>query len=149
MSARACANAGKRLCKPAEWQMACRGAQGRKFPYGSEYTPGVCNVLRESHPAQLLHLNASINHTDPRLNLVEDADGRLLRPTGGSPQCRSEWGSDGAYDMVGNLDEWVEEPSGEFMGGFYSRGTKEGCDAAITAHPTSYYDYSLGVRCCR
>jgi hypothetical protein len=51
--------------------------------------------------------------------------------------------------MVGNLDEWVEEPSGEFMGGFYSRGTKEGCDAAITAHPTSYYDYSLGVRCCR
>jgi hypothetical protein len=49
--------------------------------------------------------------------------------------------------MVGNLDEWVAD--GGFSGGFFSRGTREGCDARITSHPPEYFDYSLGARCCR
>jgi hypothetical protein len=145
---RACRTAGKRLCTKAEWVTACRGQLQRKFPYGHEYAPGRCNVLRNSHPAKLLHNNASINHTDPRLNIVSDDDGPLLRKTGANPACRSEWGSDAVYDMVGNLDEWVDDPGGMFLGGFYSRGTREGCDAQISSHPRNYYDYSLGVRCC-
>jgi hypothetical protein len=145
----ACANAGKRLCTPAEWVLACRGQGGRKFPYGDQYRDAACNVNRSEHPARVLHGNASINHMDPRLNLVEGPDGPLLRRTGATPECRSEWGDDAVFDMVGNLDEWVDDPGGRFQGGFYSRNTKEGCDAAITAHPPAYYDYSLGVRCCR
>jgi hypothetical protein len=50
--------------------------------------------------------------------------------------------------MVGNLDEWIDDPKGKFLGGFYSRSTRDGCEASITAHPRVYFDYSLGVRCC-
>ncbi len=147
-AARACERAGKRLCTTDEWTTACRGQQGRSFPYGDHYEHGVCNVFRAAHPAALLHGDASQGHLDPRLNLVEGPDGPLLRTTGATPRCVSSWGNDGAYDMVGNLDEWVDDGAGAFMGGFYARATRSGCDARITAHPKPYADYSLGVRCC-
>ncbi len=145
----ACENAGKRLCTRGEWVRACRGQANRPFPYGERYRDGICNVHRKNHPASLLHGNSSENHTDPRLGLTEDEAGPLLRRTGATPECVSRWGADGIYDMVGNLDEWVDEPGGTFVGGFYSRATREGCDAAIETHSPSYFDYSLGTRCCR
>jgi len=145
---RACQNAGKRVCTQGEWVLACRGERARKFPYGDEYEPGRCNVFREAHPAALLHGDASIHHLDPRLNLTQDHGRPLLRRTGETSDCRSEWGSDAVYDMVGNLDEWVDDPGGTFVGGFFARATKQGCEAAITSHPPEYFDYSLGVRCC-
>jgi formylglycine-generating enzyme len=145
----ACRNAGKRLCRLEEWVTACRGEANRKFPYGDAYEPGRCNVFREAHPAAVLHADPSTNHLDPRLNLVRADGGPLLRRTGATPSCRSAWGADGVYDMVGNLDEWVDDENGMFAGGFFSRGTKEGCDARITSHPREYFDYSLGVRCCK
>lgn len=144
----ACTHAGKRLCTREEWVAACRGERGRKFPYGDRYVDGACNVFRSAHPAQLLHGDASINHLDPRLNLVEYDGKPLLRKTGATDGCRSQWGEDAAYDMVGNLDEWVDAEEGVFVGGFYSRATREGCDAAISSHPPEYFDYSLGTRCC-
>jgi formylglycine-generating enzyme len=146
---KACDNAGKRLCKPDEWTMACKGQRATKFPYGDNYAEGVCNVFREAHPAVVLYGDASKNHLDPRLNLAEGERGPLLRKTGATPQCRSEWGQDAVYDMVGNLDEWVDDERGAFQGGFYARATREGCDARISVHPPPYFDYSLGVRCCR
>jgi formylglycine-generating enzyme required for sulfatase activity len=146
---RACKNAGKRLCKAEEWVKACRGQQRRQFPYGEQYVAGACNVFRESHPAQLLHGNASEGHLDPRLNQVTGEGGPLLRETGSLDRCKSEWGSDAIYDMVGNLDEWVDDEQGAFHGGFFSRATRLGCDARITTHPRQYLDYSLGVRCCK
>lgn len=146
---RACKNAGKRLCREEEWVVACRGHANRKFPYGDTFESGRCNVFRESHPASVLHGNPSINHSDPRLNLVSVRGRPLLRTTGTTPECKSEWGSDAIYDMVGNLDEWIDDPEGTFVGGFFSRGTREGCDSKITSHGPTYYDYSLGVRCCK
>ncbi len=145
----ACKNAGKRLCTRSEWVKACRGDQDRKYPYGDRYEAMACNVNRHHHPAQLLHGNASRHHLDPRLNLTEDEDGPLLRRTGSTEACVSTWGDDGIYDMVGNLDEWIFEPEGSFLGGFYSRATKEGCHSSIDSHDPGYLDYSLGTRCCR
>ena len=144
-----CANAGKRLCRIEEWVTACRGQQNRKFPYGEQYVEGACNVCRATHPARALHGNASIGHLDPRLNLVTEDGDPLLRKTGATPRCKSEWGTDAVYDMVGNLDEWIDDPEGTFVGGFFSRGTHEGCDSIIEVHDYTYYDYSLGVRCCK
>jgi len=145
----ACASAGKRLCTEREWQIACRGEADQDFPYGPRYEASACNVFRSTHPAIVLHGNASVGHLDPRLNLVRDREGPLLRRTGESERCRSVWGADAIYDMVGNLDEWVDDPGGAFQGGFYARATKLGCAARITSHPRGYRDYSLGVRCCR
>jgi hypothetical protein len=145
----ACRAAGKRLCTLEEWTIACRGEKNRRFPYGDDYEDGACNVSREAHPASVLHGNASIHHLDPRLNLVRGPLGPLLRRTGESPRCRSEWSGDAVFDMVGNLDEWVDDAEGTFAGGFYSRATKDGCEARIESHPMEYFDYSLGVRCCR
>jgi hypothetical protein len=145
----ACAAAGKRLCSLDEFVTACRGEGDTLFPYGDTYEDGVCNVFREDHPAAILHGNASVGHLDPRLNRVVSRGRPMLERTGDSPACRSRWGSDAVYDMVGNLDEWVDEGNGAFAGGFYARSTRSGCEALVTAHPKAYLDYSTGVRCCR
>lgn len=147
---RACKNAKKRLCTREEWTTACRSEKNTKFPYGDSFERQRCNVWRYVHPAFELHENSSIGHRDPRLNLLvnEDVD-PLLRPTGATKGCASHWGTDAIYDMVGNLDEWVEDESGVFLGGFYSRSTTQGCEAQVTNHSPIYYDYSTGFRCCR
>lgn len=146
---RACENAGKRLCKHQEWLLACRGQEGRRFPYGEHYEPGRCNVSRELHPATILHGKYAFGQLDPRLNLVESKGTPLLRKTGESPECVSHWGEDAIHDMVGNLDEWIDDPRGTFLGGFYARDMPWGCDARIEIHSADYYDYSIGARCCR
>jgi Sulfatase-modifying factor enzyme 1 len=145
----ACKNANKRLCTWDEWKTACRGEKDRQFPYGEEYAQGACNIFRRLHPAAELHDNPSIGHTDPRLNLVKDGADPLLRKTGATPRCKSEWGDEAAWDMNGNLDEWVEDDKGRFVGGFFSRSKRDGCESSVGAHPVTYFDYSTGVRCCR
>jgi hypothetical protein len=146
----ACENAGKRLCKKEEWVQACKGQRQTKFPYGDQYAQGKCNVWRTYHPAHILHGSSAIGHGDPRLNLViETGTKPLLLTTGASQACVSRWGEDGVYDMVGNLDEWIDDEAGVFLGGFYARSTTKGCDAEIRSHAPVYYDYSTGVRCCK
>ena len=56
----------------------------------------------------------------------------------------------GAYDMMGNLHEWTADPEGTFRGGFYvdTQINGPGCTYVTTAHPTTWHDYSTGVRCC-
>ncbi len=144
-----CEAAGKRLCTRDEWKHACRGAADRMFPYGDAYEEGACNVNGSVHPGVVLHDNAAVGHLDPRLDRVETDRGPLLALTGQRPRCASRWGDDAVYDMVGNLDEWVDEKGGAFAGGFYARGTTAGCEAIVTAHPFGYLDYSTGVRCCK
>jgi formylglycine-generating enzyme len=145
----ACKNAGKRLCTLDEWRTACRGEEDRDHPYGDEFEPKKCNVVRDTHPGVLLWENPSINHTDPRFNLITDKQGPLLRKTGATATCASRWGDDAIYDMVGNLDEWIDDPAGTFVGAFYARGRRDGCRAAIENHVFSYADYSTGARCCK
>ncbi len=144
----ACEQSGKRLCSLDEWTTACRGARGTQYPYGDTFSAASCNVFREEHPAHLLHGSFSTGLLDPRLNQVAYQGEPLLRATGASPACKSAWGDDAVYDMVGNLDEWVDDPDGTFVGGFYARATRSGCDAKVSAHPATYFDYSTGVRCC-
>ncbi|HEX3776976.1 MAG TPA: SUMF1/EgtB/PvdO family nonheme iron enzyme [Polyangiaceae bacterium] len=146
LAKRACENAHKRLCTKDEWVSACRGQKDQQFPYGDDFRAGKCNVHRLLHAGYELHATSSIGLLDPRLNLVEEGNDPLLHLTGATASCASEWGSDRIYDMVGNLDEWVEDSM--FLGGFYARPTTKGCDAQISSHAESYFDYSTGTRCC-
>jgi len=147
---RACEAAGKRLCSEEEWVTACRGRKNTKHPYGKKFRAGKCNVFRALHPAYELHGNSSLGHLDPRLHLViEEGKSPLLFTTGEAKECVSEVRDGEIYDMVGNLDEWVDDPKGTFVGGFFSRQTRSGCGAKVENHGAAYTDYSLGTRCCK
>ncbi|EYF01526.1 SUMF1/EgtB/PvdO family nonheme iron enzyme [Chondromyces apiculatus] len=147
-AALACKNAGKRLCAIEEWRTACMGEQAQQFPYGPKFQGGKCNVFRETHPALVLHDDMTRGHSDPRLNQVRHKGRPLLRRTGETSTCMSTWEGDAVADMVGNLDEWVADDEGTFVGGFYARSTRDGCMSAVTAHTFDYFDYSTGIRCC-
>ncbi len=170
-AASACELAGKRLCTVTEWYAACRGERDTQFPYGTSYVKGRCNVGK-GHVLSILH------GRDPRKWKYEEFNDPALhqRPgfiadTGAYDECVS---SDGVFDLVGNLHEWVSdrvEPGiaeklpltpgvksrvhanlgkGVFMGGFFSTTNQhgEGCSFVTMAHEPRYHDYSTGFRCC-
>jgi formylglycine-generating enzyme required for sulfatase activity len=153
----ACENAGKRLCTKQEWTKACKGEDETKYPYGNTRQEGKCNDRRARHALFRLH-GTWDHHHDPRAHLVESENSPLLKRTGSLPECSSKWGADAVYDMVGNLDEWVDDNhrnpqgklKGSFMGGFYSyHENVDGCDTITTGHSVTFDGYSVGTRCCK
>lgn len=143
----ACAEASKRLCRREEWQLACRGREGRTYPYGDERLPGECNDARARHPAIELfgrrdrEAFAQLDHSC--INQLPDG----LARTGDHPGCVTPGG---IFDLMGNLHEWIADPQGTFQGGFYvdTVGNGPGCLYRTTAHIVHYWDYSTGFRCC-
>ncbi|MFO0664447.1 MAG: SUMF1/EgtB/PvdO family nonheme iron enzyme [Polyangiaceae bacterium] len=139
----ACRASGKRLCKSWEWRFACRGPFQNQYPYGNDRVAGRCNDHGKS-AVQALHVSykggfKALN--DPRLGLQPGT----LAKTAEHEGCESPFG---AYDMVGNVHEWVAE--GTFAGGYYldTSLNGEGCDYQTSRHNASYHDYSTGFRCC-
>ncbi len=172
-AAQACFNAGKRLCSMREWKTACMGVSRTTFPYGNQEREGACNT-RKPHLLSLLHGNSAKNWSrddidDPVINSIP---GYLAKP-GAYSGCVSDFG---AYDMVGNVHEWVIDlvdariaasmpyigkdgrtrngrsaiGNGIFMGGFASSANQngKGCNYATIAHLPNHHDYSVGFRCC-
>jgi hypothetical protein len=147
IAARACGEAGKRLCTDDEWLRACQGGAGSTYPYGATRMDGVCNDARAQHPAieyfgtSAEWIWSELDH--PCLNQLPDG----LATTGEHEGCVSE---DGALDMMGNLHEWTADPAGTFRGGFYvdTRINGNGCLYRTTAHDVGHWDYSTGFRCC-
>jgi sulfatase-modifying factor enzyme 1 len=143
----ACLASGKRLCTDTEWLRACQGSKDTTYPYGDVLEPGVCNDARDVHPAVEYYgtTDPSIfSHLDnPCLNQLPDS----LDPSGARFGCETD---EGAFDMMGNLHEWTDNPAGSFRGGYYVDTVKNGpgCLYVTTAHDTSYWDYSTGFRCC-
>lgn len=154
----ACKNAGKRLCAPREWKTACRGPQQTLYPYGDTRRANVCNDRFDKptgHPVTRLFKETKTRGdkqskmwtpafmNDPRLHELSDT----VKATGESEGCTNDYG---VFDMVGNLHEWVADPKGTFMGGFFmdTRINGEGCEYRTTAHDFGYHDYSTGFRCC-
>ncbi len=141
----ACHASSKRLCQEDEWVVACEGSQRTTFPYGAQRHPGYCNDDGRPPLAALFPNNAhsweSMN--DPRLN---QQPGTVAR-TGAHGRCESSYG---AYDMVGNVHEWVDDRGGTFLGGYYLDTTLngDGCHYKTVAHDAAYHDYSTGFRCC-
>lgn len=125
-----CAYAGGRLCKEDEWFAACRGPEGRDYPYGAQYEPSRCNGAGG-----------------------EDVRGETA-PVGGFPGCRS--GTDGPFDMVGNVAEWVDSCDGDychFYGGAYRTNAPAdlflSCKRFCAGNQKSLKSATVGFRCCR
>lgn len=121
-AAAACEAAGKRLCDPQEWRVACRGPQDTVYSYGNSYEPDTCNGI--------------------------DAFGRSnfhLAPTGSFPDCTNGWG---LFDINGNLWEHVADGSDQTVrGGAYNcsdSASLHRCDYV----PGSWAPSARGFRCC-
>jgi formylglycine-generating enzyme len=145
----ACKASHKRLCQESEWVQACEGKRPTAFPYGDDRRAGYCNDEVQASPLAKLYPDVGTDAytfepmNDPRLNQVP---GTVAR-TGRFAHCRSSYG---AYDMVGNVHEWVDDPGGTFLGGYYldTHINGDGCHYKTVAHDADYHDYSTGFRCC-
>ncbi len=51
-------------------------------------------------------------------------------------------------ERLARTDARPRAKKGTFVGGFFSRSTRDGCMSTVTAHTFDYFDYSTGVRCC-
>lgn len=121
-AAQACDAAGKRLCTPAEWELACEGPAGTIYAYGNTYDGALCNGI-DTFPDWQFH----------------------LMPTASFPACTNGWG---VFDMNGNLWEHVAGGSGATIrGGAFNCSdsmTYHRCDYI----PSTWFPTAQGFRCC-
>ncbi len=112
-----CRVRGARLCTSVEWEAGCRGVGNASWPYGNAYVPGTCNASRRK--------------------------ARPITTTGSFPSCRS---AVGAYDMSGNVAEWI---AGGVVRGGSAANRSDGRCSARQRRRTGDRGYSdVGFRCC-
>jgi hypothetical protein len=145
-ASQACSASGKRLCRAAEWQQACRGPDNQRYGYGDQRDVGRCND-NGKNPV-MTFFGPRYDATTMNRAQLNQMPGTLTK-TGEREGCSNGYG---VHDMVGNLHEWVADRNGTFYGGYYqdvsSFGHGEGCGYVTTAHEARYHDYSTGFRCC-
>jgi sulfatase modifying factor 1 len=138
-----CASEGKRLCGAAEWTLACEGADRLPYPYGYARDANACNIDRP-HPAP-----DEKRLADPRTRTAEVARLDQRVASGANESCVSPFG---AYDMTGNVDEWVVNdegvPHASGLKGGYWGPVRDRCRPMTTAHDERFAYYQIGFRCC-
>lgn len=131
-----CATVGKRVCLKSEWQAAC-GPD--KYPYGDTFDPEACNTEKLFRKVDEAKVAKHDKHELARLD--------QSAPSGSYAKCRSP---SGAYDMVGNGEEWVLCAEGTFgwclMGRYW--GQRGSCKFVVTKHAPRWHFYESSVRCC-
>lgn len=136
-----CALQGKRTCTRKEWIAACRGPGDSNLPYGGKKPqPGKCNtekLWRDVDQRKVAQRN------EKELARLDQS-----APAGSFEGCVSP---SGAYDMVGNADEWVRCNAGIegwcLVGGYWS-DVRSSCAHVIVKHAPDWHYYETGTRCC-
>lgn len=127
-----CEARGARLCREAEWELACEGPDMSPYPYGWKRDASICNFDR----------------TDLGGPMEKLKDHRA--PLSAYPDCLSPFG---VHNMVGNVDEWVEREGmappnrSALRGGWWLPGRNR-CRAATLGHGEEYSGKQVGFRCC-
>lgn len=166
-----CAARGRRLCFDDEWLAACAGPDGLAYPYGATRVPGACNddatwraydqTLLNRWPAaassptvaSLDELLAAARAVSPGAAAAADHVAALYQGTGGGARAGCV-GAAGAYDLVGDVEEWTRRRDGgapQFHGNLKGRYWAEArtCQSNVLVHGDSFRFYEIGFRCCR
>lgn len=145
-----CEAKGKRLCTADEFNFACEGEQMLPYSYGFERDASRCNIDKPYvTPGRSRLLDEPACETTPWCAAeLSKLDQRVT--IGSSPDCTSPFG---AYDLNGNVNEWVARPGTEpkrsgLKGGWWGPARSR-CRPMVTAHDESYVGYEVGFRCCR
>jgi hypothetical protein len=143
---RMCADAGKRLCSEAEWELACEGPAHRPWPYGWSRRAGACNSDQPFRP----YSEAKLSSADARVREAEVERLWQGEPSGNRASCVSAFG---IHDLVGNVEEWVTTSRPEWpyrsglKGGYWSKPWA-GCRGTNERHGPRFRYYEIGFRCC-
>lgn len=139
----ACKAQGKRLCGDSEWTLACEGQERLPYPYGYERNSEACNIDKP-HPD--VNENALANPATRAAEVARLWQGEV---SGSRESCVSPFG---AFDMTGNVDEWVVNESGmpykSGLKGGYWGPVRDRCRPMTTAHYEQFSFYQIGFRCC-
>ena len=122
---RACENIGKGLCPASVWRGTCEHNQGWDYPYGNSYDGQTCH-------------GGDHNPNDATVN------------TSSMSGCVNSYG---AYDLSGNVEEWVEESCTfdgrrTYGGDFQDNSNSLQCGATNCRSKDAEREY-VGVRCCK
>ena len=142
-AAATCKADGKRLCGESEWTLACEGQQHLPYPYGTKRDSQACNI-DNPHPAANERALANPKTRDAEVARLWQGEA-----SGARAACVSSFG---AFDMTGNVDEWVVNESGApfksgLKGGYWGP-VRDRCRAMTTAHAEDFQFYQIGFRCC-
>jgi len=144
---RACGVEGKRLCTPEEWEFACEGTQMWPYPYGREHDDTACNIDKKAPAYDRARMGDPFQVGEE----VERLDRRA--PSGEFARCISPFG---VRDLTGNVEEWVDNPTGSrhqppfrstLKGGHWGR-VRARCRPATSDHAEHARSPQVGFRCC-